>query len=86
MKTADPHPTGPRLLLDFWKAYGEKVAYYETLVVLTAVYTFVVAPISLLARLFHHRFLPSNRRGPATLWHDTQMGTASPLDNLGKQG
>jgi hypothetical protein len=79
-------PTGLRLVWAFWKAYVENVGFYETLVVLTAIYALVVAPISLLARLFRHRFLPVRPRDAATFWYETRMGTATALKDLGKQG
>lgn len=79
-------PTGLRLVWIFWKAYAEKVGFYETLVVLTAIYGLVVAPISLLARLFRHRFLPVRPRDATTFWYETRMGTATALKDLSKQG
>ena len=50
-----PAGGGPRaalsLIWDFWKAYAEKIAFYQTTVILTVIYAVVVGPISLIGRL-----------------------------------
>lgn len=77
---------GWRILLAFWKAYADRVSFYQAGVALAVIYALVVAPTSLLARLFRHRFLPSWPADAATFWHDTEMGSPPVLDDLRRQG
>ncbi|MGI8587135.1 MAG: SxtJ family membrane protein [Chloroflexia bacterium] len=74
------------LVWDFWKAYGEKIAFYQTTVILLVIYTVIVGPIALIGRLTGHHFLPQLPASAATLWHPTSMGRAADLAELKKQG
>ena len=81
----EPCYSGRRVLLPFWRAYMEKVSYYQAVIVLAAIYFFVVGPISLLSKLFRHRFLPYRPSNAATFWHEKEI-SSTPLSELAKQG
>ena len=79
-------PPALRLVWEFWKAYAEKIAFYQTAVILTAIYGVVVGPIWLFGRITGHRFLPGHARTAASFWYPAQMGRFAGLDELKKQG
>ena len=51
--------TSLRPYFRLWKAYGERIAHYQSILLLTLVYFVVVGPTAILARLVGKRFLPS---------------------------
>ena len=66
---------GPfELIWQFWKDYAEKIAHYQTAVLLSLIYYLVAGPTALLARLTGHRFLPQLPKSAPTFWHETDMG------------
>jgi hypothetical protein len=65
------------VLWQFWKDYAEKIAHYQTAVLLTIIYYLIAGPTALLARLVGHRFLPQLPGSAPTLWYDTEMGTSA---------
>ncbi len=75
-----------RIIGRFWQAYAEKIAFYQTLVILSVIYVVVVGPIWLVGRLTGHQFLPSLPAGAATFWRPAHMGRISNPDELRKQG
>jgi len=64
-------------LWQFWKDYAERIAHYQTALLLAIIYVFIAGPTALLARLVGHRFLPNLPTGATTLWHDAVMGRSS---------
>jgi len=85
-----PAGGGPRaalsLIWDFWKAYAEKIAFYQTTVILSVIYAVVVGPISLIGRLVRHQFLPERPHNAGSFWHAAHMGRISGVEELKKQG
>ena len=47
-----------RAAWDFYRAYAARVAYYNTLLLLGAVYFGVIGPVALIQRLLGRRLLP----------------------------
>jgi hypothetical protein len=54
-------------LLEVWKAYAHRAGGYQTGVLLTLVYLFVLGPAALIARLFGAPLLDL-KAGSATTW------------------
>jgi hypothetical protein len=85
-----PAPVKPsgigRTIWEFWKAYAERVALYQTLVILSVIYILIVGPIAAIGRLTGHQFLPLRVTNPTTLWQPAHMGRIASLDELKKQG
>ncbi len=84
-----PAPRAPgvgRLIWDFWKAYAEKIAFYQTTVILGAIYVVVVGPIWAIGRLSGHQFLPLLPKAAPSFWHPAHMGRVAAIDELKKQG
>jgi len=75
-----------RVIWDYWVAYGEKIAYYQTTVILSLIYLIIVGPIGLIGRLTGHQFLPQFARTAPTLWHPAHMGRIASIDELKQQG
>jgi hypothetical protein len=71
---------------DFWKAYAEKIAFYQTTVILSVIYAVVVGPISLIGRLARHQFLPERPPNAGSFWHAAHMGRIAGIEELKKQG
>ena len=70
-----PPRLGPfEVVWQFWKDYAEKIAHYQTAVLLTAIYYGIAGPTALLARLVGHRFLPQKPSNADTFWYPTEMG------------
>lgn len=66
---------GPfEVVWQFWKDYAEKIAHYQTAVLLAAIYYLIAGPTALLARLTGHRFLPERPPAAPTFWYDSDMG------------
>src|SRR4051794_31496191 len=86
LPAAAPAPGLGRTIWEFWKAYAERVALYQTLVILTLIYLVIVGPIAAIGRLTGHQFLPLRAPTPATFWHPAHMGQLASLDELKKQG
>ncbi len=75
-----------RIIGRFWQAYAEKIAFYQTTVILTAIYVIVVGPIWAIGRLTGHQFLPSLPHTAPSFWRPAQMGRISSPAELRKQG
>ncbi len=86
--TSEPGGSGRSLgvVWEFWKAYAEKIAFYQTTALLSAIYLLVVGPISLVGRVVSHHFLPMRPKRARTFWHGVLMGSATDLSELRKQG
>jgi len=74
------------VIWEFWKAYAEKIAHYQTLVILSLIYVLVVGPIAAIGRLTGHRFLPLDPPAARTFWHPAHMGRIANIAELKKQG
>lgn len=89
-KAATPAASGPRqalaLIWEFWKAYAERIAFFQTSVILTIIYVIVAGPIAAIGRLTGHHFLPMSPRNAPTFWHPAHMGRITGIDELKKQG
>lgn len=75
-----------RIILNFWQAYAEKIAFYQTGVILTVIYVVIVGPIWLMSRLIGHQFLPILPKGAPSFWRPAHMGRIASIDELRKQG
>jgi hypothetical protein len=89
-KAATPAASGLRqalaLIWEFWKAYAERIAFFQTNVILTIIYVIVAGPISAIGRLTGHHFLPMSPRNAPTFWQPAHMGRITGIDELKKQG
>lgn len=66
---------GPfEIVWQFWKDYAEKIAHYQTALLLSIIYFLIAGPTALLARLTGHRFLPDRPQSATSFWYDTDMG------------
>jgi len=83
---APARPAAWRVVWDFWKAYGEKTAFYQTTVILGVIYVVIVGPIAAIGRLTGHQFLPRFAAGAPSFWHPAQMGRIAGIEELKKQG
>jgi hypothetical protein len=68
---------GWAFLWQFWKDYAERIAHFQTAVLLAIIYLLIAGPTALLARLVGHRFLPQLPRGADTFWHEAIMGRST---------
>jgi hypothetical protein len=68
---------GWAFLWQFWKDYAERIAHYQTAVLLAIIYLFIAGPTALLARLVGHRFLPQLPDNADTFWHEAIMGSST---------
>jgi hypothetical protein len=63
-----PEPSLPRTLWRAWQAYGHRAAGYQTEILFSGVYFFVLAPSGWLARLFGRELLNLGQMSRASYW------------------